>query len=186
MLCLDHIFSSPPALRDLPLIEIQTTLSLFLDYIRLLNKFQRDKSFAEDSNHQRIFGFQVLGEGRYLTPEHTLLHEVLTNRSGSSRRSAGGYKCGHEELRRGITRLISNRIRSRTEIQNSACRDVHGFSPCLYLLVQKKCDPPKGKGLCEFRHIRPEQLSLDWYHVRLSLILLQFQIMNSARYYHWS
>ena len=186
MLCLDHVFSSPLALRGLPLIEVQTVLSLFLDYIRLLNKFRRDGSFTEGSNHQRIFGFQVLGEDCYLAPEHTLLHEELTNRLGSSRKSTGGYKCGHEELNRGIIQLISNRISDRTEIQNTACRDVHGFSPCPRLLVQIKCNPPKEKGLCAFQHIRPEQLSFDWYHARIRLILLQFQIMNSARYYDWS
>ena len=183
LLCLDHVFSSPLALPGLPLTEIQTSLSLYLDYIRLLNKFRRDKSLAEDSDCQRIFGFQVLGEDRYLVPERTLLHEELTNRPGSNRKSTEGYKCGYDELSQGIVRLISSRIHNRTEIQNSACREVHGFSPCLHLLVQKRCNPPKEKGLCTFQHIRLEQISVDWYHARLRLILLQFQILDSARYY---
>lgn len=185
LLSLDHVFSSPLVLQGLPLTEIQASLSLFLDYIRLLNKFRRDESLVEGSDHQRLFGFHVLGEDSYLAPEHTPLYEKLTNQSGSNRKSMGGYKCGYDELSWGIIQLISSRIRNRTEIQNGACRDVHGFSPCLRLLVQNKCDPPKEKGLCVFQHIRPEQISTDWYHARLRLILLQFQVLDSARCYDW-
>ena len=185
LLCLDHFFSSPLKLINLSFVEIQASLSLYLDYVSLLNKFGRDKSLAEGSNHQRLFGFQVLGEDRYLAPKHTLVHEKLTSQSGTSGKSVDGYRCSHDELSWGIAQVISGRIRGRTEIQNSACRDVHGFSPCLYWLVQKRCNPPEEKGPCPFQHIQLEQPNVDWYHARLRLILLQFQILNSARYYDW-
>ena len=183
LLCLDHVFSSPLKLRGLPLAEVQAFLSLYLDYIRLLKKFRRDESLAEGSNHQRLFGFQVLGEDHYLVPERTLLREELTNQLGPSRKGVDGYKCGYDELSRAIIRLISRRIYDRTKIQNDACRDVHGFSPCLRLLVQKKCDPLKGTGPCAFQHIHPEQLTADWYHGRLRLVLLQFQILDESAHY---
>ena len=183
LLCLDHVFSSSLVLQGLPLVNIQASLSLYLNYIRLLNKLRRDESLTEGSNHQRLFGFQILGEDRYLVPECTLLHEELTNQLGSSKKGVDGYKCGYDELRWGIIRLISRRIYDRTKAQNGACWDVHGFSPCLRLVVQKKCDPPKGKGPCVFQHIQPEQLTVDWYHTRLRLILLQFRILDSAHYY---
>jgi len=185
LLCLDHFFSSPLKLQNLPLAEVHSSLSLYLDYIRLLNQFWRDESLAEDSNHQRLFGFQALGENRYLVPKHTLLHEKLTGRSGPGKKSMDGYRCGYDELRRGIIKLVSSRIRDRTEIQNNACCDVHGFSPCLRLLVQKKCNPPGGKGSCTFHHIQLKQLTADWYHSRLRLILLQFQILDLARSRDW-
>jgi len=183
LLCLDHFFSSPLKLLKLSLVEIQSLLSLFLDYLHLLNKFRHDESFAEGSNHQRLFGFQVLGDGRYLASKNSLVFEKLTSQSGSSRNNVDGYRCSYDELRRCIVQLISNRIYDRTEMQNNACRDVYGFSPCLYLLVQRRCEPPKEKGPCTFQHIRPEQLTADWYHARIRLILLQFQILDSARYY---
>jgi hypothetical protein len=185
LLCLDHVFSPPLKLRNLPLVEVQASLSLYLDYIRLLNKFRRDESPAEGSSWQRLFGFQVLGENRYLAPKHTLLHEKLINRSSSSRKSTDGYRCGYDELSWGIIQLLSSRIYDRTEIQNRACRDVHGFSPCLYLLVHRRCDPPKGEESCTFQHIQPEKFTVDWCHARLRLILLQFQILNLARYHDW-
>ena len=183
LLCMDHVFSSSFKLRNLPLIEVQASLSFYLDYIRLLSKFRNDKSLAQDSSHQRLFGFQVLGDSRYLVPRHTLLYEILANGPGSGRTGVDGYECDHDELSCGVVQLIGSRIHDRTEIQDQACRDVHGFSPCLYLLIEKECNPPKGKGRCPFQHIQPEQLTVDWYHARLHLILLQFQILNTAQYY---
>jgi hypothetical protein len=150
LLCLDHVFSLPLTLLKLSFVEIQAPLSLFLGYIRLLNKFRRDESFSEGSNHQKLFGFQVLEGDRYLAPTHTFVYEKLANQSGTSGKSVDGYMCSYEELSWCIVQLISSRIRNRTEMQNGACRDVHGFSPCLYLLVQRKCDPPKEKGPCTF------------------------------------
>jgi len=181
LLCLDHAFSSPLELRNLPFSEIDALLSLYFHYIRLLNKFRRDKSLAQDSSHQRLFGFQMLGKNRYLAPRHSTLHEKLTNQSGSSRKGTDGHACGSDDLRRGITQLISARISNRTEAQDGACRSVHGFSPCLHLLIEEKCDSPDGEGSCSFQHIQREQLTSDWYNARLRLILLQFRILNLAR-----
>lgn len=185
LLCLDHLFSFPIRLLNLPLAEIQALLSLFLDYIRLLNKFVRFESLAQGSNHQMLFGFQVLGENSYLVPEHTLVYKGLINQSESSGKRVDDYRCSYDELSRCIIQLILGRIRCRTEIQNETCREAYGFSPCLRLLVRRKCDPPEGKGPCPFQHIQLEQLSVDWYHARLRLILLQFKILSSARYFDW-
>ena len=181
LLCLDHAFSSPLELQNLPFSEVEALISLFFDYIRLLNKFRRDESLAQDSNHQRLFGFQVLGENRYLAPRHSILHEKITDRPGSSKKGTGGHTCSSDDLRLGITQLISARISDRTEAQDGACRGVHGFSPCLHLLIEEKCDSPGGEGSCSFQHVQREQLTSDWYNARLRLILLQFQILNSAR-----
>ena len=181
LLCLDHAFSSPLELRNLPFSEVETLLSLYFDYIRLLNKFRRNESLAQDSNYKRLFGFQALGENRYLVPRHSILHEKLADRSGSSRKGMDGQTCGSEDLRRGITQLISTRISDRTKAQDDACRGVHGFSPCLRLLIEEKCDAPNAEESCSFQHIQREQLTSDWYNARLRLILLQFQILNLAR-----
>ena len=183
LLCLDHAFSSPLKLRNLPLVEVQALLSLYLDYIHLLNEFCNDESLVEGSNHQKLFGFQVLGDDHYLVPTHTVLHEKLTDGSGPSGKNADGCGCGYDELSGGIVQLIKNRISDRTEVQNKACCDVHGFSPCLSLLFEGKCGSLEGENPCTFQHIQPEQLTVDWYHARLDLILLQFQILDAARYH---
>ena len=186
LLCLDHVFSSPLKLQNLPLSEVQASLSLYYDYIRLLEKFRRDKSFASDSNHQRLFGFKVLEENRWLVPKPSLLHGKLINKSGLARQSVGGYKCGFDELHKGITGILETRIKDRTIVQNKACCTVHGFLPCLRLLVQGKCDLSNTQGPCTFQHVNSEQLSVNWYHATLRLILLQFQILEFAHLYDFN
>ena len=185
LLCLHPVFSSPPELRNLPLAQVQTWLSFYLRYICLLNELLCDESLALGSNRQRLFGFQVLGEGRCLVPRYTLLHEKFTNQSGPSGEGVENYRCGYDELDLGIVQIIKSRIRGRTEIQNNACHDAHGFSPCPYLLVQNRCNPPEGKGPCPFQHVQLKQLTVDWHRARLRLILLQFQILDSARCYRF-
>jgi len=183
LLSLDYVFSSPLNLKlqGLPLFEIRASLSLYLDYTRLLNKLRRDELCGEGSNRQRLFGFKVLGRNRYLVPKHTILYEKLVNRSDPRGKSTGGYGCGYDEIHRGITQFVSERVDNRTEIQDRTCRSVHGFAPCLHFLVQKKCSAQKGNVQCAFQHIHLEQLTTNWYHARLRLILLQFQILDSAR-----
>jgi len=181
LLCLDRAFSSLLKLQGLPLVEVQASLSLCFDYIRLLNKIRRDESLVEGSNCQRLFGFQVLGRNRYLVPKHTILYKKLANQSDLRGKGTAGFERGYDDIRRGIIQFISGRIDDRAENQDNACRGVHGFAPCLRYLVQKKCTTQGGNGSCTFQHIQSEQLTVDWYRAQLRLILLQFQILDSAR-----
>jgi len=182
LMCLDHIFSSPPKLRHLSLADIHAVLSLYLDYIRLLDRLWRDGSLAEGSKHQRLFGFQVLGEDRYLVPKHSLIHGILTNQTIGSEESTDWHTCTYDELSGGILQLIESRTRERTKLENNACRDAYGFSPCLKLIIRGQCR--RGE-TCDFQHIQADHLTIEWYHARIRLILLQFQILNSARHYPW-
>jgi len=182
LLCLDHYFSSPPRMRNLPFDKVEATLYLYLDYVHLLKNLRRDNSLASGSARQRLFGFQVLGYNRYLVSEKSSLHKILANQSGSGEGSADGHRCSHDELCRSINYFISNRTSKRTKIQDDAFRDAHKFSPCPQSLVQKECSPPEGTEPCTFQHVQPEELTADWYRARLRLILLQFRILDSACY----
>ena len=173
LLCLDRFFSSPLRLRNPPPAEVEVSLSLYLDYVHLLNKLRRDESLAQGSTRQRLFGFQVLGRNRYLVPEHSLLHKK------SSKRDTDGHRYANDELSRSISHLIPSRTIDRTKIQDDTCPGVHEFSPCLQLLVQNKCSLLKTRS-CTFQHIKPEELTANWYHTRLRLTLLRFQILDSA------
>jgi len=182
LMCLDYFFSSPFKLRHLSLADIHALLSLYLDYIRLLNRLRRDDSLAEGSRHQKLFGFQVLGEDRYLVPKHTLIHENLTDQTVGSEENMDGYTCTYDELSDIIVWVIGSRIEERTALENSACRDAHGFSPCLTLIIRGQC---KWGETCDFQNIQPDHLTVEWYHARVRLILLQFQILNSAHHWPW-
>ena len=174
VLCLDHVFSRPFELQGLTIFEAQESLSSYLGYIRLLTKFL-DESVLENLDKQKLFGFQALGEDRWLVPRHTILHKGCTGKYNPSGRGEDGYIWGYDELRRGIKAVIENRISTRTWIEDRACRGVHGFSPCLRFLVQGECNP-----LCTSQHILPQRATIDWYHARLRLILLQLEILHTA------
>jgi hypothetical protein len=182
LLCLDYVFTSPLRLRNLSHADIHALLSLYLEYVRLLDRFYRDNSLAEGSKHQRLFGFQVQGDNRYLAPKHTRVYEILTEQSGTDEESADGFACTYNDITRGIVQLISGRIYNRTKFLNSACREVRGFSPCLSFMVRGQC---KWGESCYFQHIQQDHLTVEWYHARVRLILLQLQILNLARYYPW-
>ena len=147
-----------------------------------MDKLRRDGSLAQGSARQRLFGFQMLGWNRYLVPESCSVYKKLANQAGSSKKSTDGYRCGSDELGRSITHFISNRTLDRTKTQDDICRGVHGFSPCLQLLVQKECSPLEEIGPCTFQHVQPEELTPNWYHARVRLILLQFRILDLARH----
>ena len=184
LLCLDRVFSFPFKLRNLSLSEVRESLSLYHNYIRLLNKLRRDQSLAEGSDRQKLFGFRLRERNLYLVPEHSTLHKKLTGKSGPNRKGSDG-RCSHEELTQVINHFVLGRIQDRTEMQNDACYGVYGFSPCLRFLIQRKCDPSGGKGgkeSCAFQHNQQDKLTIDWYQARVRLILLQFQILDSARY----
>ena len=182
LLCLDHVFASPLRLRQLSYADIHTLLSLYLEYVRLLDRFYRDGSLAEGSKHERLFGFQVLGEDRYLAPKHTLVYEILTGQSGTDEESTDGHTCTYNKITWGIVQLISRRTFNRTEFLNNVCRELHGFSPCLNFMVRGQCK--RGES-CDFQHIQQDDFTVEWYHARIRLILLQLQILNLARYYPW-
>ena len=182
LLCLDYVFTSPFSLRELSYTDIHALLSLYLEYVRLLDRFYRDDSLAEGSKHQRLFGFQVLGEDRYLVPKHTRVYEILAKQFGTGEESTDEYTCTYKEITLGIVQIISGRIINRTEFLNNACRNVHGFSPCLPFMVRGQC---KWGEACDSKHIEQDQFTVEWYHARIRLILLQLQILNLARHYPW-
>ena len=183
LLCLDHAFSSPLKLQGLPPSEVQALLSLYFDYVCLLKKVQRDESLAKGSNNQKLFGFQVQEENRLLVPGNTLLHGKITKKSTSSRKGVSGRKCGSEEVRQGIKDIITSRVRDRTNMQEMACNNVHGFAFCSQSLLRGNCSSLGGDESCTFQHIQAEDLTVDWYQSRLHVILLQFQILELAQMY---
>jgi len=177
LICLNHVFSCPPTLHKAALVETEALLSLYLTYVRLLVQFWRDDRLSEGSNHQKVFGFEVQRENHYLVPENTLIYGGVSAVRGILEDPPAEYTCSREELSRVILRAILNHIKSRTEVQERACRETRGFSPCLSTLVRRNCF----NETCPFQHIQPDSITVEWFHARLRFLFLEFQILRLAQ-----
>ena len=177
LLCLDHVFSRTPSLQKATLMETESLLSLYLTYVRLLDRFWRDIQPSEGSDCQKIFAFEVQQEGHYLVPARTLIHWNASATKGILEDPPLEYIFSREELERIISTTILDRIKIRVEMQERACRGTRGFSPCLNTLIRRNCFNED----CQFQHIPPNEITLDWFHARLRFLFLEFQILHLAQ-----
>lgn len=177
LLCLDHVFFRAPSFHKAALLETESLLSLYLTYVRHLDQLWRDNRFSEGSNCQKIFAFEVQQEGRYIVPSDTFLHGRVSAERGIIDNPPSEYICSHEELGRFISTAIRNRLKTRVEIQERACRGTRGFSPCLYTLLGRNCYNDS----CQFQHTPPNEITLEWFHARLRFLFLEFQILRLAQ-----
>ena len=177
LMCLDHLFSRPPSLRKVTLMEIESSLSLYLTYIRLLDQLWRDGRLSRGSNRQKVFAFDAQQEGRYLVPKGTLVHRKVSAARGILDDPPPEYILSREELSRITSKAILDHIKTRVEIQERACRETRGFSPCLYTLIGRNCSNES----CPFQHVQPNEITTDWFHARLRFLFLEFQILRLAQ-----
>jgi hypothetical protein len=91
-----------------------------------------------------------------------------------------------DELKKGIMAILGSRTRDHESIQSKACCEIYGFPPRSRLLIQEKCNLTNWQEQRTLENIKPEQLPVNWYHTRLCLILLQFQILDSACLYDFN
>jgi len=176
LVCLDHVFSRPPTLRKVTLIEIESLLSLYLTYVRLLDQLWRDDRLSRGSNRQKVFAFDVQ-EGRYLIPKGTFVHREVSAARGILDDPPPEYVLSREDLSRITSNVILNHIKTRVEIQERACRETRGFSPCLYTLIGRNCTNER----CPFQHVQPNEITTEWFHRRLRFLFLEFQILRLAQ-----
>ena len=185
LLCLDHVFSHAPNLHNPTLMETESTLSLYLTYVRQLDRFWRDGRLSEGSDFQKkfqekfqkIFAFEVQQDGHYIVPENTFIHQKVSAAKGILNDPPPEYICSHEELSRITSDALLDRIQSRVKTQELACRGTRGFSPCLNTLIGRQCFNER----CQFQHIQPNEITVNWFHSRLRVLFLEFQILRLAQ-----
>jgi len=179
LMCLDHLFSRPPSLHKTTLMETESLLSLYLTYVRLLDQVWRDERLSEGSDCQKIFALEVQQKDHYLVPKNTFLHGKVSAARGILDDPQPEHICSHEELRRIVSDAILARMKNRVTMQERACRGTRGFSPCLNTLIRKNCFNEN----CQFHHIPPDEITLDWFHARLRFLFLEFQILRLAQHF---
>ena len=179
LLCLDRVFFRFPSLLKAGLVETESLLSVYLTYVRQLDQIWRNGRLSEGSDCQKIFAFEVQQEDHYVVPSNTFLHGKISASRGNLDNPPSEYICSHEELGRAISEAILGHLKARVSTQEHACRGTRGFSPCLNTLLRKHCSYEP----CQFQHIPANEITLDWFHVRLRFFFLEFQILRVAQLY---
>ena len=177
LICFDHVFSRRPTLHKTTLVETEALLSRYLTYVRLLVQFWRDECLSEGSNHQKVFGFEVQQEDHYLVPKNTFIYGKVSASRGVLGDLPAEHTCSREELSHAIRAAILDHIKSRVVVQEQACRETRGFSPCLSTLIRGNCF----NEACPFQHTQPDAITVDWFHARLRFLFLEFKILHLAQ-----
>ena len=153
-------------------------LSFHLTYFELLDRLRRESPLDAGSIRQKVFAFQPRQGDRFFVPANSLLHALFMSRADIVQ-EGGGCVVTHEELRHVLDWKIPDYIRLRGKQQNDAYRRRLGASPCL-MVTRGECK----RADCQFQHLRPEQITVDWFNSRVRLVLKEIQILNLAGFHH--
>ena len=153
-------------------------LSFHLTYFELLDRLRREYSLDAGSIRQKVFAFQLRQEDRFFVPANSILHAAFMSNAGIVPEK-GGCVVTHEELRRVLDQKIPDYIRLRGKQQNDAYQRRLGASPCLMMVARGEC--PRSD--CQFQHLRPEQITVDWFNSRVRLVLKEIQVLNLAGFH---
>jgi len=154
-------------------------LSFHFAYFELLDHLRREDSLGAGSVRQKVFAFQPRQDDRFFVPVNNILHAVFVPNADIVQEK-GGCLVTHEELRHALDRKIPDYIRLRGKQQNDAYRRRLGVSPCLMMVARGECSRTD----CQFQHLRPEQITVDWFNSRVRLVLKEIQILNLADFHH--
>ena len=178
LLCLDPTFASTLPLQGTPTVDPGPELSLHSAYFELLDRLRREDRLDAGSIRQKVFAFQPRQDDRFFVPANSFLYTIFQS-SPNAAQEMGGCIVTHEELRHVLNRKISDYIYLRAKQQHNAYRRRLGTAPCLAMVARGEC--PKAD--CQFQHLRPEKITVDWFNARIRLVLTEIQILNLAGFH---
>jgi len=178
LLCLDSIFASTLPPQGTLATDPGPELSLHFTYFDLLNRLRREDHLATGSIGRKLFAFQRRQDDQFFIPANSSLYAVFASKPETVQEK-GGCVVTHEELRRMLDCKISEYIHLRAKQQNNAYRRRLGASPCLTMVARGECL----RADCQFQHLRPEQITVDWFNSRIRFVLKEIQILNLASFH---
>ena len=178
LLCLDPAFTSTLLPQGAPTVDPGLELSFHFAYFELLDRLRRENRLDIGSIRQKVFAFQPRQEDRFFIPASTFLHKIFLPQPDVLQ-ERGGCVVTHEELRRVLDREIPDYIYLRAKQQHNAYRRRLGTAPCLTMVTRGECIYSN----CQFQHLRPERITVDWFNERVRLVLTEIQILNLAGFH---
>jgi len=178
LLCLDSIFAPTLPPKGTPTADPGPELSFHFAYFELLDRLRREDHFGADSVRRKLFAFQPRQDDNFLIPAKSPLYTAFVS-NPETVQEKGGCVVTHEELRRVLDRQIPEYIHLRGKQQNKAYRWRLGTFPCLTMVARGECS----RTGCQFQHLRPGQITVDWFNSRVRLVLKEIQILNLAGFH---
>ncbi|KAJ7671947.1 hypothetical protein B0H17DRAFT_1208872 [Mycena rosella] len=180
LLCLDHCFTTPPDIQELPVEGVASKLQAFHAYVKLLNNFT-----WMDPCHwpmvEKLFGYIRQGENNFLIPKGTFLHSALHLQShpASHRSAADNIVLSGSELWDVYHRALKDRLRRRVLEENDLCKRTKAFSPCLsFAIFDGHCNRMD----CPHEHIPGAMIDAQQYNFRVRVHLQQILIFQTAQF----
>jgi len=187
LLCLDRVFASTlPATPGALTADPGPELSLHLAYFGLLDRLRREDCLDTGSIRQKVFAFQPRQDNRFFIPTNSFLHTVFLSKPDTVCED-GGLVVAHEELRRALDHEIPVFIHDRAKEQHNAYRRTLGAAPCLTYMIRGECRTwdrkQDQKKDCQFQHLRPDEMTVEWYNTRVQSVMMEMRILNLAGFY---
>jgi hypothetical protein len=178
LLCLDHIFATPPHIQEATIQHTISLLAMFITYTRLLHDIANLVEPCNDLLVQKLFAFQVSREDMFsVFPGASLYREVDNQQEPPFHEKDGKRSVSRRDLSRILKNYLAERLRSRIMEENDICRRAKVFSPCLNALLGT-CTRTE----CPRDHVDPAILNPDWYNLRVRIHLQQILVFQNLHF----
>jgi hypothetical protein len=175
LMALDFLFDDMSSALDVSSqTGIISSLELFYEYSLLVRDAALDKTPWDSPWLSTLFQFEKDGEGIRIRPE-TFLYEDYITREPSPTQSVEHPEppvtsFSREELTHNLSRLLSERLRSRIAAKDSKSSHLRLFDPCVQLIL---------RGTCRGDHSASHELDEGWFNRRARFYLQHIMILDN-------
>jgi hypothetical protein len=175
LLALDFLFDDMSSALDVSSqTGILSSLELFHEYSLLVRDAALDKTPWDSPWLSKLFQFNKDGEGVRIRPG-TFIYEDFTTREPSPTQPVEHLEpksvlLSREELAHNLSRLLSERLKSRIAAMDSISSRIRLFNPCTQLIIS---------GSCRVDHPRSHELDEGWFNRRALFHLRHIMILDN-------
>lgn len=168
VLCLNHHFKSFQDMSKMSIQELASYLELFLAYVDELWLFAFRTDPSTSSSASRLFGFRRVSSDEFFLPTDSFLYRQRSN-----------YRQDNKVLGSELLHILQSAICSYlracvTEERNLYVKVPQIMYPCISFSVHGQCKR-------EDRHREHPPLSIDWYNLRIRILLQQILIIQKSQ-----
>lgn len=175
LLALDFLFDDMSSALDMSSqAGIVSSLELFYEYSLLIRDAALDKTPWDSPWLSTLFQFEKDGEGIRIRPD-TFLYEDYRTRGPSPSQSVErleppAVSSSREELTHNLSRLLSERLKSRIADKDLISSHLRLFDPCIQHVLH---------GTCRGDHSASHELDEGWFNRRVRFYLQHIMILDN-------